>query len=173
MLKLIVTIVSCVALAASPLAQSRWDEIDLAPEGMEYRLRNDDGAVIILVCQTDGILAGFEFRDPLDNPARAMVRAIPGQRENVALTPVSDRVVRISVFTGTTIMLALLREAPRMHVRIGGVSTIFRTEGSGHIVSGCFERQEARAGGNTPVGVAPLPSPCIRAPTAPPCPPAR
>ena len=165
MLKLIVTSVSLFAVGASPLAQELWDQVDLVPGGMEYSLTNEDGAKIILVCQTDGIVAGFEFPDSLDNPGRASVRAIPGQRQNVPLTPVTDRIVRITGLTGTTFMLALLREAPRMHVRIAGASTIFRTEGSSHIVSGCFERQEDLPGGNTPAGVAPLPSPFVPDPS--------
>ena len=36
------------------------------------------------------------------------------------------------------------------------MSTYFRTEGSEHIVNGCFERQKDIPGGETPVGVAPL-----------------
>ena len=169
MLKIIATTVSFVALGASPLAQAEWDQINLAPDGMEYRLRNADGATIILVCQTDGVLAGFEFPDSHNNPGRATVRAIPGQRENVAVTPVSDRVVRITGLAGTTMMLALLREAPRMHVRIDGASTFFRTGGSRHIVSGCFERQEDLPGGNTPAGVPPFQSLCFNSLTTGPC----
>ncbi len=169
MLKLIVTTAGFVALGASPLAQAQWDQIALAPEGMEYRLRSDDDATIILVCQTDGILAGFEFPDSLDNPDRATVRAIPGQQKNLALTPVSDRIMRITGVTGTTVMLALLRDAPRMFVRIDGKSTFFRTQGSDHIVNGCFDRQEDLPGGETPVGVPPLPSPCLYSLTTGPC----
>ena len=172
MLKIMVTIASFVALGASPLAQERWDQIELAPEGMEYRLRNDDGVTMILVCQTDGILAGFEFPDPFDSPGRATIRAIPGQQKNVALTPVSDRIARITGLAGTTVMLALLRDAPRMYVRIEGTSTYFRTAGSEHIVNGCFERQEDIPGGANTVGVAPLPSPCLNSTTTGPCAPA-
>lgn len=169
MLKLALAAVSSVLLGTSVLAQARWDQIALAPEGMEYRLRNEDGNTLILVCQADGIVTGFEFAEAHDYPSQASVRAIPGQRQNVALRAVSDRLVRVTGLAGTTVMLTMLHNAPRMFVRVPGMSTYFRTQGSAHIVNGCFERQEVLPGGPNPVGTAPLPSPCIRSQIGNPC----
>ena len=136
---------------------------------MEYRLLNDEGASIILNCQTNGILAGFAFPEPLDEAERASIRAIPGQRLNVPLLAINTQVVQVTGLNGTVNMLALLREAPRLHVRVADQSAMFRTEGSRHIVAGCFERQEDLPGDNVPIGEAPLRSPCLNSPTAGPC----
>ena len=127
---------------SSVIGQASWEQNSLQSGAFEYRLTNDDGVVIILACETQGVVAGFEFPEPLDNPSRATIRSIPGGQENVPVTPVSDRVVRI---TGDGIFTAMrmIRDSSRLFVRMAGESTTFITAGSGHIVSGCLARQEA------------------------------
>ena len=165
----VVTLASVIALGTSTFAQERWAQIDLEPEGMEYRLMNEDGATIILSCQAQGILAGFAFPEALEETERATVRSIPGQRLNVRLVPINEQVVQIWGLAGTRNLLSLIRDAPRLYVRVGGESAMFRTAGSYHIVDGCFERQQDLPGDIAPIGQAPLPSPCLSSPTAGPC----
>ena len=98
------------------------------------------------MCENDGVVVGFEFPEPLENPERATVRSIPGQRENVPVLPVTDRIVRITG-NGIVTALSLIREAAAFHVRVRGASASFSTSGSRHIVDGCFTQQEARFGG--------------------------
>ena len=101
------------------IGQASWEQNRLQSGAFEYRLTNDDGVVIILGCETQGVVVGFEFPEPLDNPSRATIRSIPGAQENVPVTPVSDRVVRI---TGNGIFTAM-----RM---IRGVSNVWYQDSS-------------------------------------------
>ena len=69
--------------------QDRWQVRDLEGGGKEFQLPNDEGAVIILACRLQGMGAGFEFVEPIEPTQRAMVRGIPGARENIVVEPVN------------------------------------------------------------------------------------
>lgn len=96
MLKAIAAVVALAAAAAPAAAQAVWDARDLGGGSAEFRLGNDEGAVIILVCQLGGISAGFEFPGSLDATESASIRGVPGERQNVAVAPVNDRVLRLT-----------------------------------------------------------------------------
>ena len=61
MRKVIAVAAVLVATSEAPTAQAVWNAEDLGAGGAEFRLGNDEGAAIILVCQRAGVSAGFEF----------------------------------------------------------------------------------------------------------------
>ncbi len=144
-MKRIIAAIAAVGAVGTSLAAgqgTQWDEIELDGGGMEFRLGNDEGASIILGCHTQGVFAGFEFPEPLKNAEQASVRGVPGDRQNVAVAQVSDKVVRVSTGDGIEVTLRLLRNAASFYVRVAGFSETFNTSGSGHVVRRCIERQE-------------------------------
>ena len=131
------------AIPVSPAAaQAVWDARELDGGGAEFRLGNDEGAAIILACQFGGVSAGFEFPRPLAAAASAQVRGVPGERHNVAVAPVNDRVIRVSTGRGVEVLLALLQNTANLFVRAGGARTSFEVFGSAPLVSQCIERQD-------------------------------
>ncbi len=143
MLKTIVAVVAALATPAAPAAaQAVWDARDLGGGSAEFRLGNDEGAAIILVCQLGGVSAGFEFPEALDAAESASIRGVPGERQNVAIAPVNDRVVRVTTGRGLEALLRLLRNTANLYVRAGGERTSFEVFGSAPVVSQCLERQD-------------------------------
>ncbi len=142
MLKAIAAVVALAAAAAPAAAQAVWDARDLGGGSAEFRLGNDEGAVIILVCQLGGISAGFEFPGSLDATESASIRGVPGERQNVAVAPVNDRVLRLTGGRGLETLLRLLRNTPNLYVRAGGERASFEVFGSAPVVSECLERQD-------------------------------
>ena len=143
MLKTIVAVVAALATPAAPAAaQAVWDARDLGGGSAECRLGNDEGAAIILVCQLGGVSAGFEFPEALDAAESASIRGVPGERQNVAIAPVNDRVVRVTTGRGLEALLRLLRNTANLYVRAGGERTSFEVFGSAPVVSQCLERQD-------------------------------
>lgn len=135
------------AVGAAPAAgQAQWDARDLEGGGKEFQLRNDEGAVIILACQLNGLGAGFAFPEPIQPTQRAVVRGVPGARENVAVAPVNDRMLQIAGGRGLDFTLELLRTAARISVRAGGRNASFEVFGSNSVVSECVDQQEDRIG---------------------------
>ncbi len=132
--------------AGPAAAQAQWDSRDLAGGGKEFQLRNDEGAVIILACLVNGQAAAFGFPEPIRPTERATVRGVPGGRENVAVTPVNDRVLQIAGGRGLDFTFDLLRESTRISVRASGESTSFEVFGSTSIISECLNQEEDRIG---------------------------
>ena len=132
--------------AAPAAGQPRWDSRDLAGGGKEFQLGNDDGAVIILACLVNGQAAAFGFPEPIEPTERAIVRGIPGGRENVVVTPINDRVLQIAGGRGLDFTFDLLREATSISVRASGESTVFEVFGSNSIISECLNQEEDRIG---------------------------
>ena len=144
MRKIIAVVAVLVAAAAAPAAQEVWDAADLGGGGAEFRLGNDDdGTAIILVCQRAGVSAGFEFPGSLDPAESASIRGLPGgERQNVVVAPVNDRVVRLTSGHGIEMLLRLLRDTPILYVRAGGAGASFAGFGSAPVVTECLERQD-------------------------------
>ena len=144
MRKVIAVVAVLVAAAATPAAQAVWNAEELRGGGAELRLGdNDEGAAIILVCDRFGVSAGFEFPRSLDPTESASIRGFPGgERQNVTVAPVNDRVVRLTSGHGIEVVLRLLRDTPHLHVRAGGDRVSFEVFGSAPVVRECLQRQE-------------------------------
>lgn len=142
MLKTIATVAALATVAVPAAAQAVWDARDIGGGGAEFRLANGEGAAIILVCQLGGVSAGFEFPETLDTTQGASIRGVPGERQNIAVAPVSDRVVRLTSGRGLEVLLRLLRNTANLFVRAGGKRTSFEVFGSAPVVSQCLERQD-------------------------------
>ncbi|MCY4505983.1 MAG: hypothetical protein OXG35_03340, partial [Acidobacteria bacterium] len=125
MLKAIAAVVALAAAAGPAAAQAVWDATDLGGGGAEFRLGNDEGAAIILVCQLGGVSAGFEFPGALEATESASIRGVPGERQNVAVAPVNERVVRLTTGGGIELLLRLLRSNAHLSVRAGGARGAF------------------------------------------------
>ena len=141
MLKTLAAVAALAIIAAPAAAQAVWDARDLGGGSAEFRLGNDEGAAIILVCQLDGVSAGFEFPGVLDATRRASIRGVPGERQNISVAPVNDRVVRLTSGVGLEALLRLLGNTANLYVRAGGARASFEVFGSARLVSQCLERQ--------------------------------
>lgn len=144
MQRLIVIVAALGTMLAVPSATQaqRWDEQTLVAGAVELRLRNDEGAAIILGCHSEGIAVGFELPEPLGSAAQASVRGIPGGQQNIAVTQVSDHLVRVTSGSGLEVMLRMLRNSARLYLRVGGRTASFNIAGSAHIVGRCIEAQD-------------------------------
>ncbi len=127
--------------------QDRWEVRDLEGGGKEFQLLNDEGAVIILACRLQGMGAGFEFVEPIEPTQRAMVRGIPGARQNIAVEPVNPYTVQVAGGRSLDFTLAMLRSASSLYVRASGEAAAFAVFGSATIVEQCVEQMEDRAAG--------------------------
>lgn len=127
--------------------QDRWEARNLEGGGKEFLLFNDEGAAIILACRLQGMGAGFAFAEPLDPTNRAVVRGIPGARQNVVVDPVSDHTVQVAGGRGLDFTMAMLRTASSLYVRASGQASTFAVFGSAPIVEQCVEQMEDRAAG--------------------------
>ena len=137
------------AAGAVPAAgqQDRWQSRNLEGGGKEFLLFNDDGAAIILACRLQGMGAGFAFAEPVDPTDRAVVRGIPGARQNVVVDPVSNHTVQVAGGRGLDFTMAMLRTASSLYVRASGQASTFAVFGSAPIVEQCVEQMEDRAAG--------------------------
>ncbi len=143
MRKIIAAVVALVAAGAAPAAaQPAWSTTELGGGSAQFQLANDEGASIILVCELRGVNGGFEFPAPVDATERATLRAVPGERQNVAVTPVSDRLFQLTGGRGVDTLLRLLRTTANLYVRLSGEEAAFQVFGSDSVVSECLERQE-------------------------------
>ena len=127
--------------------QDRWVVRDLEGGGKEFQLLNDEGAVIILACRLQGMGAGFEFVEPIKPTQRAVVRGIPGARENIAVEPVNPYTVQVAGGRSLDFTLAMLRSASSLYVRASGEAASFAVFGSAAIVEQCVEQMEDRTAG--------------------------
>ncbi len=143
MRKIIAMAAVLVAASEAPAAQAVWNAADLGGGGAEFRLGNDEGAAIILVCRPAGVSAGFEF-PTLPGPADgAAIRGLPGGgRQNVTVAPVNDHVFRLTSGRGLEALLQLLRGAPILDVRAGATRASFQVFGSAPVVRECLEHQD-------------------------------
>ena len=128
--------------AASAAAQPPWTTTELGAGGAQFQLTNEDGASLILVCELRGVNGGFEFPAPVDATERATLRAIPGERQNVAVTPINDRLFQLTGGRGVDTLLRLLRTTANLRVSLGRERAAFQVFGSDSIVSECLQRQE-------------------------------
>ena len=143
MRKTIAAVVVLVAAGTAPAAaQPPWSTTELGGGSAQFQLGNDEGASIILVCELRGVNGGFEFHAPVDATERATLRAVPGERQNVAVTPVSDRLFQLTGGRGVDTLLRLLRTTANLYVRLSGEEAAFQVFGSDSVVSECLERQE-------------------------------
>lgn len=143
MRKIIATVVVLVAVGAAPAGgQPAWETTDLGGGSAQFRLANDDGAALLLVCGLQGVNGGFEFAAPVDAAERATLRAVPGERQNVAVVPVSDRLFQLTGGRGIDTLLQMLRTTANLTVRLSGERAAFAVFGSDSIVSECLQRQE-------------------------------
>ena len=138
-----------VGAVATARQDSPWDKRELGGGAVEFRLENGEDAVVILTCQPRGVGVGFEFPTPLEDTERATLRGIPGDRQNVAVARVSERVFRISSGGGRDTALRLLRDAARFFVRVAGKQATFNILGSNAIVSECLNQQDEAIGNPT------------------------
>lgn len=136
-------LLTIVVSAAPAAAQAVWDARELAGGGTEFRLGDGRGAAIILACQRGGVSAGFEFSGVLEAAASASIRGVPGERRNIAVAPVDDRMIRLTSSVGLQVLLRLLRSTANLYVRAGGQRASFEVFGSAPVVSECLERQDA------------------------------
>lgn len=127
--------------------QDRWDVRDLEGGGKEFQLLNGEGAAIILACRLQGMGAGFEFVEPIKPTQRAMVRGVPGARENIVVEPVNPYTVQVAGGRSLDFTLAMLRSASSLYVRASGEAASFAVFGSATIVEQCVEQMEDRAAG--------------------------
>ena len=142
MLKIVAVVVALTIPAASAAAQPAWSTTELGGGSAQFQLANEDGASIILVCELRGVNAGFEFPAPVDATERASLRAIPGERQNVAVAPVNERLFQLTGGRGVDTLLRLLRPTANLRVGLSGEQTAFEVFGSDSIVSECLQRQE-------------------------------
>ncbi len=142
MLKIVAVVVALTIPAASAAAQPAWSTTELGGGSAQFQLANEDGASIILVCELRGVNAGFEFPAPVDATERASLRAIPGERQNVAVAPVNERLFQLTGGRGVDTLLRLLRTTANLRVGLSGEQTAFEVFGSDSIVSECLQRQE-------------------------------
>ena len=107
-----------VTLPAAPVTgQAVWEESAL-PGGVEFRLRNAEGAVIVLQCVNQGVRARFTFAEPLQAPERVWLRAVPGDQLPVRVTAVGEHTVQVEDPRGVHFVLRTLRGTLRGTVRI-------------------------------------------------------
>ena len=140
----IAVVVALVAAGTAPAAaQPAWSTTELGGGSAQFQLANEDGASIILVCELRGVNAGFEFPAPVDATERATLRAVPGERQNVAVAPVSDRLFQVTRAAGGSIRSCGCCARPaNLYVRLSGEQAAFAVFGSDSIVSECLQRQE-------------------------------
>lgn len=79
MRKIIAVVAVLIAASGAPAAQIVWNAEDLGGGGAEFRLGNDEGAAIILVCQRVGVSAGFEFPRPRGPPTAPRFAGCPAE----------------------------------------------------------------------------------------------
>ena len=142
MLKTLAAVATLAIPAAPAAAQAVWDARDVGGGGAEFRLGNEEGAAIILLCQLAGVSAGFEFPGALEAMESASIRGVPGERQNISVAPVNDRVVRLTSGRGIEALLRLLGNTANLYVRAGGARASFEVFGSAPLVSQCLERQD-------------------------------
>lgn len=143
MRKMIASIVLVAAGSASAAAQPVWSTTELTGGSFQFQHANEDGASIILVCGPQGVNAGFEFPEPVEAANRATLRAVPGERENVAVAPVNERLFQLTGGRGVDAILRMLRTTATLNIRVGGEQAAFGVFGSESVVSECLQRQEA------------------------------
>lgn len=137
----VVVVGALASMGALPAAgQAVWEE-SAFPGGMEFRLRNAEGAAIVLQCLDQGIGAGFALPAPLGATERASVRAVPGRRRNVAVTSLTDRVIKVDRSRGLDFVLDLLRTSARLDLRISDQQASFDVLGSESIVHRCGQQE--------------------------------
>jgi hypothetical protein len=143
----VVGVLAAVGSVPAAAQQHLWEARDLEGGGKEFQLHNDQGDVIILACRLQGLGAGFEFAEGVGPTQRAMVRGIPGARENIAVEAVNAFTVQVAGGRSLDFTLAMLRTASSLYVRAAGEAARFAVFGSDAIVNQCVDQMEDRAAG--------------------------
>ena len=138
--------------------QQAWWTPRAIPGGMEFRLRNDAGAQIILECLPDGVAMGFRFPvGPFPGFAgieQITARGIPGRQRNLAVSLRSNRswsLFEVLDAKGRDSVFQMLRRSARLSVRLSPSETAsFEVFGSGAIVTQCYNHVEDEPGGLAP-----------------------
>ena len=144
------TLASTGALPAA--GQAEWEE-SAFQGGVEFRLRNAEGAAIVLQCLDQGIGAGFTLPAPVGATERASVRAVPGQRRNVAVKPLTNRVIRVDSSRGLDFVLDMLWTSARLDLRVSGQQASFDVFGSESIVHRCRQKEVPLRSPPTPINL--------------------
>ena len=142
MRNIVATALLFAAGAAPTAAQPAWTTTELGGGSAQFQLTNEDGASLILMCELRGVNAGFGFPEPVDATERATLRAVPGERQNVAVVPVNDRLFQLTGGRGVDTFLRLLRTTASLRVSLSGERAAFQVFGSDSIVSECLQRRE-------------------------------
>ena len=143
----IFVVAAALAIPAAPTAaQAVWDAHELGAGRWQFRLGNDAGAAIVLVCEIDGVRASLEFPDALDATESGSIRGVPGGRQNIAVAPMNDRAVRLTTTRGLEVLLRALRNTATVNVHVGGAGASFAVFGSAPVVSECLQRQRPDTG---------------------------
>ena len=147
MTRIVAAAVLGAAVSTVGAAQAAWQITDLGGGGAQYRLYNDEGASL-LRCEQGVVSAGFEFPAPVNARGRAVLRAIPGERRNVAVRPVGERLLQLTGGAALDAFLGLLSlpATARLQVRTGGEQAAFAVCGSESVVRECRLRQERAPG---------------------------
>ncbi|MBM63717.1 MAG: hypothetical protein CL484_12295 [Acidobacteria bacterium] len=135
--------VALLVVGVTPVAaQPQWSTQEFPNGQTEFRLRNDNGDSILLVCASQGLVAGFEFAEAIEPTDRAGVRGIPGERQNVSVSAVGDRILQLNGGRGLDFTLNTLRESATLELRAGDTRASFEVFGSASTVAECIEQLE-------------------------------
>ena len=121
--------------------QAAWEESTI-PGGMQFRLRNAEGAAIVLQCVDQGIGVGFAFAEPIRETARVLLRAVPGERLYAGVTPTDERAIRVEGYRGLDFVLSTLRTKARILARASNQQASFDVFGSESVVHQCLRQPD-------------------------------
>jgi len=141
----------------SGAAQAQWDERAIQG-GVEFRLLNDEGAAIFLLCTEQETRAAFVFAEPIESAAGALLLGeaasvesgsprSPHVRRSFPVAQLDARTVEVVSGRGRDFTLRLLGAARRVHVRSAGGRASFEVSGSYSILMQCSGAQELARGG--------------------------
>lgn len=136
----------------SSAAQAQWDE-RAVEDGVEYRLLNDEGAEIVLLCTDQEMRTRFVFAEPIESAAGALLigeaasvesgsHRSPHVRRSFPVAQLDTRTVEVVRGRGLNFTLRLLGAAARVHVRSAGGRASFEVSGSNSILSQCAGAEE-------------------------------
>lgn len=126
---------------AAAAGQAAWEESTF-PGGMQFHLRNAEGAAIVLECVDQGIRVGFAFAAPLLATERVALRAVPGERLYAGVTRVDERAIRVEGHRGLDFVLKTLRTKARILVRASNHRASFDIFGSEVVVQQCLRQPD-------------------------------
>ena len=131
----------------SGAAHAQWNE-RAVQGGVEFRLLNDQGAAIVLLCTEQEMRVGFVFAEPIESAAGALLygetasvesgsHLSPHVRQSFPVAQLDAQTVQVVSGRGLDFTLRLLGAATRVHLRSGGGRTSFEVSGSDSILTQC------------------------------------